>query len=796
MRKKPNQSFNTRAFFFSLLRFPLSILVFFGRPFYYACTFLLLYIYAFSIISVPTLWEQLKQKIPKKGKVPRKPPELVLRFPSLSPSALLRGTPTVMYSGIAAIFMLTALTTFSYFYIFKDLPSPKELITRKQILTTKIYDRNHVVLYKMFKDENRTLVPLSTVPIPLQQATIAIEDKDFYAHGGFSLRGIARAMVANIQGKKIEGGSTITQQLIKNTLLTPEKTLRRKIREVILSVMVEAMVNKEKILEMYFNEVSYGGSVYGVEEASRRYFDKSVRDLSLAESAYLAGLPQAPSAFSPFGPTPELGFTRQQQVLQRMVEDGYITQEHATKASEEKLVFRADINDIKAPHFVMYVRDLLAKQFGEDTVSQGGLEVVTTLDYGVQQAAEKAVDQEMARVQRFHITNGATLVTNPKDGEILAMVGSRNYFDIARDGQVNVTIRPRQPGSSIKPLTYATAFEHGFTPSTILDDSPVTYTTIGSPPYSPKNYDGAFHGKVPVRIALASSYNIPAVKTLATIGIKTVVEKAREMGITTWEDQRASQFGLSLTLGGGEVKMTDMAMLYGTFANNGMSVPLNPFLLIKNAKGEVLYKNPCPADPQTNPCGGKRSLDPRIAYQITNILADNAARAPTFGMTSVLAIQKQQVAVKTGTTNSMRDNWTLGYTTNRLVAVWVGNNDNSPMSYVASGITGASPIWNAVMRSLLDETRPHTFGSAPDGLIKKRICVPTGTLSCQACPVQRDDYFILGTEPKTACKNETFAPPEQPPADGTQNQTPPTPQPRNIQPLPRNTILDGATTGQ
>src|SRR3989344_7081700 len=411
MRKKPNQSFNTRAFFFSLLRFPLSILVFFGRPFYYACAFLLLYIYAFSIISVPALWEQFKQKIPKKGKAPRKLPELVLRFPSLSPSALLRGTPTVLYSGITAIFMLTALITFSYFYIFKDLPSPKELITRKQILTTKIYDRNHVVLYKMFKDENRTLVPLSAVPIALQQATIAIEDKDFYAHGGFSLRGIARAMVVNIQGEKIEGGSTITQQLIKNTLLTPEKTLRRKIREVILSVMVEAMVNKEKILEMYFNEVSYGGSVYGVEEASRRYFDKSVRDLSLAESAYLAGLPQAPSAFSPFGPTPELGFTRQQQVLQRMVEDGYITQEQADSAKGEKLIFQPDLNDIRAPHFVMYVRDLLAKQYGEEVLAQGGLDVITTLDYTIQQLAQQSVEKELQRLQRMHVTNAAALVT-------------------------------------------------------------------------------------------------------------------------------------------------------------------------------------------------------------------------------------------------------------------------------------------------------------------------------------------------------------------------------------------------
>jgi membrane carboxypeptidase/penicillin-binding protein PbpC len=371
--------------------------------------------------------------------------------------------------------------------------------------------------------------------------------------------------------------------------------------------------------------------------------------------------------------------------------------------------------------------------------------------------AEEAVETEMVKVQRFHITNGAAMVTDPKNGAVLAMVGSRNYFDTKNDGQVNVTLRERQPGSSIKPLTYATAFEkQGLSPSSVIEDAPITYRVVGSPPYSPKNYDGKYHGKVTVRQSLGSSYNIPAVKTLASVGVPAVVEKGRQMGITSWTEAAASRFGLSLTLGGGEVKMADMTQMYGTFANGGVTVPLNPILQVKNYKGEVIYTNPC-RDENTL-CGGNKVLDPRIAYQITSVLSDNAARAPAFGTNSVLNIPKQQVAVKTGTTNSMRDNWTFGYTDTRLVGAWVGNNDNSAMSYVASGITGASPIWNTIMKSLLDENNPHTFAQ-PSDLVKVKICVTTGTLPCSACKFIREESFIPGTEPKNACRDEQFASP-------------------------------------
>jgi len=761
-RQKKTQNIFTIPFPISVIR---SLLIALGKPLYYTTAFLLLYAFVFFGLGIPFLIRILISKIPhisfhfwtKKSKTNIAPVSSTLTFrpawrfflqtfPSFAGGLVLSGM--IIGSGVGF-----------YDFVLKDLPSPKDLINRQPPLTTKIYDRNGELLYKLYKSENRTLVSLSTIPVALKQATIAIEDKDFYNHNGFSIKGIVRAAKADLEGKRIQGGSTITQQLVKNTLLTTEKTMKRKVRELILSFMVETSLSKDEILEMYFNEVSFGGTVHGVEEASRRYFGKSVKELSLGESAYLAGLPQAPSTYSPFGPNPQLGFVRQHQVLQRMFDDGYITQEQVAQAKEEKIIFQPDITDIKAPHFVMYVRELLATEYGEDIVAQGGLEVYTTLDYQLQKKAEEAVNAELEKLKNMHVTNGAVIVTNPKTGEILAMVGSRNYFDVAHDGQVNVTLRPRQPGSSIKPLTYAAALEKGFTPSTVIEDAPITYKVLGSPPYTPKNYDGKYHGKVTVRTALANSFNIPAVKVLAAVGIQHVIEKGRSMGLTTWGEENSSRFGLSLTLGGGEVLMADMAKLYGTFANFGLTTDLYPLLKVKDHQGKILYQHPCTDGNETpdeeRPCLATRTLDPRVAWQITNILSDNVARSTAFGLRSVLYIPNQEVAVKTGTTNSLRDNWTIGYTNNRLVASWVGNNDNSAMSYVASGITGASPIWNIVMKNLLDEKNPHHFAT-PSGLIKVKVCIPTGTLGCNACPVQRDDYFVPGTEPKQACTEEMF----------------------------------------
>lgn len=658
------------------------------------------------------------------------------------------------FASLAFTVAIASIGYGAYFFVFDGLPSALDLTKKDQALTTRILDRNGQLLYRIYDDENRTLVPLNRISPYLIQATIAIEDRDFYRHSGFSIKGISRALLANIQGKEIQqGGSTITQQLVKMRLLTTERTVQRKLRELVLAVLVEGIYTKDEILEMYLNQVAYGGSTYGVEEASWRYFNKPANELTLNEAALLAGLPAAPSAYTPFGSNPEFAYTRQEEVFRRMIEDQFVTPEQVAEARQQKLVFNRNATDIKAPHFVMYVRQLLAEQYGEETLTTGGLEVRTTLDLDVQNETQKLVTDEVSNLKRLRINNGAALVTNPKSGEILAMVGSIDYFDFANDGQVNVILRPRQPGSSIKPFTYALSLMQGKSPASVIADAPIAFNSPGSPPYVPKNYDGKFHGNVTIRESLASSYNIPAVKTLNEVGISNFIDFAEELGITTWKDRK--RFGLSLTLGGGEVRMLDLAQAYSVFPNAGHAVAPNPLLEVRNFRGELLYHNECALD-NTNCWQGGNTISPLVAYQITDILSDNKARTPAFGPSSVLFIPGQQVAVKTGTTNSMRDNWTVGYTTDRMVSVWVGNNDNTPMSYVASGITGASPIWNKIMRSLLDEKKPHLF-ALPDNLVRVAICTRTGTLPCSGCPSVREEVFAKGSEPKKACNPQYFA---------------------------------------
>lgn len=653
---------------------------------------------------------------------------------------------------LAALVMSWLIFSFTYWlnsYIFKDLPVAGDLSVKEQQVSTKILDRNGEILFKIYEDENRTLLPLSQIPNSVIAATVAIEDKDFFVHRGFSLSGILRAAIANLKGERLQGGSTITQQLVKNRLLNSERTFSRKIKELLLSIMVEIHYTKDEILEMYLNQVAYGGNAYGIEEASQKFFGKSARELTLAESALLAGLPQSPSVYTPFGSNPELAYARQEEVLRRMVEDGYISNEQAQQATKEPLLLNEDRVDIKAPHFVMYIRRLLAKQFGEELLNTGGLEVRTTLDFSLQKEAEKVITDEINSLTRLNIQNSAALVTNPQTGEILSMVGSVDYFDFANDGQVNVTIRPRQPGSSIKPINYALAIENGKTTQDIIDDSPVTYHTLGAKPYSPKNYDGKFHGKVTLKEALASSYNVPAVKTLAESGISNMIDLAEKMGITTFNDR--SRFGLSLTLGGGEVTMTEMAEVYGTFANLGKHMTLNPILEITDYNGTIYYQNHCAL--QKANCDGEHVIKPETSYLITDILSDNDARTPAFGPFSTLQIPNQEVAVKTGTTNNLRDNWTIGYTTNRLVAVWVGNNDNTPMSYVASGITGASPIWNKIMRMQLSEDQTHQF-IIPENIVEAKVCFKQSFTPCEYCPATslKTEYFVKGTEIKYSCE--------------------------------------------
>lgn len=652
-----------------------------------------------------------------------------------------------------AVFCIVTLSIGNVFFgiydgVVKNLPLASSLRSHTPALTTRIYDRNGVLLYSIFKDENRSLVKLSELPPYLPQAFVSMEDQEFFEHRGISFRGLARAVqVFFFEPWHTEGGSTITQQLVKNILLTNERTFSRKLKEMIIAIQVEREFSKQEILEMYLNEVSFGGSIYGVEEAAKTYFGKPAKELSLEESAFLAGLPQAPSVYTPYGTHPELGIARQHEVLRRLFEDGKISAIQFEQVKNTQLSFIHTKNDIKAPHFVMYVREKLAKELGEQVVAQGGLEVYTTLDFNLQTKVQEIVTKEVNSLKNLRISNGAALVTDPRTGEILAMVGSKDYYDTKNDGQVNVTQRPRQPGSAIKPLTYATAFERGFTPATLIEDSPISIPIPGSKPYAPVNYDNSYHGNVSVRRALASSYNIPAVKTLMSIGVPNLVEKAKSMGISTWTNP--SRYGLSITLGAAEVYMTDMSVAYSTFVNAGVSVPLQYIKEIKDSSGKTVVYNPCI---QTKaPCGGKKTLDPRIAYQIVSILSDNVARSPAFGLHSVLNIPNQQVMVKTGTTNGLRDNWTFGGTTERLVATWVGNNDNSPMSKVTSGVIGASPIWAKIIKQVVNENAPHVF-PIPEGIVKISMCGSSGKIACGNCGTSYDEFFLPGTEPAKDCR--------------------------------------------
>jgi 1A family penicillin-binding protein len=605
------------------------------------------------------------------------------------------------------------------------------LVDSPPSLSTKIYDRHGQLLYQIYKDENRSLISLKDLPSYVIGATLAAEDKNFYHHFGIDPIGIARASYNNFTKGTTQGGSTITQQLVKNTLLSTEKTLTRKLKELVLAIEVEMHYSKDEILEMYLNQVGYGGTAYGIEEAAHQYFGKSARDLSLSESAMLAGLPISPTLLSPWGTTPYLGKIRQQQVLESMVQTGVITENDKVAALSTPLIFHPQGVSIKAPHFVMYVKDLLVKEYGEAKVGRGGLIVKTTLDLNIQNILQNEINTELALINRLNVQNGAGLVVSPKTGEVLAMVGSHDFFDSKHDGQVNIVMQERQPGSSIKPITYALALSSGLTPSSTIDDSPICFKMAGQPNYCPKNYDSRFHGQVTLRTALGSSYNIPAIKLLNTYGVKNMIELAKKMGITTWED--SSRFGLSLTLGGGEITMLDMASVYSVFANQGVKVTLNPIISVEDSRGVSLTKN--------NQSPPAEVIDPAVAYQINSILSDQSARAPAFGINSVLNLPGKNVAVKTGTTNNLRDNWTFGYTQNILIGTWVGNNDNSPMSSVASGITGASPIWARTMQKLLNSTTPDPF-TPPGNMVRLNT-------SCNGIP--KYEYFIKGTEPKVDC---------------------------------------------
>ncbi|OGG00957.1 hypothetical protein A2153_02570 [Candidatus Gottesmanbacteria bacterium RBG_16_38_7b] len=662
--------------------------------------------------------------------------------------------------------LLIPLLSIIYFYIIilKDLPLPSRLKTIEVPQTTKIMDRQGVLLYEIYAEQNRTLVKLAELPAYVGEAIVAIEDKDFYKHKGINpIGGIMRAVKETILKKKLQGGSTITQQLVKNALLTSERTVSRKIKEMILATWSEIIYSKDQILEMYLNQVPYGGTAWGIEAAAETYFGKSARDLTLAEATYLAGLPAAPTTYSPYGSHPENARNRQIAVLLRMVEDGYLTIAEKEKAIKEELKIKPAKIDIKAPHFVMYVREKLVEKYGEKMVAQGGLKVTTTLDLTLQELAQQAVASEVADLKNLKVTNGAAVVTRPPTGEILAMVGSKDYF-ATESGNFNVTTSHRQPGSAIKPLNYAVGLEtKKVTPATLFLDTPTCFHVAGQRPYCPVNYDGKFHGPQQLRFALGNSFNIPAVKMMAINGVETVIASASAYGISTFKDP--SKYGLSLTLGGGEVTMLDMARAFGVFGNSGIKKDLTSILKIENSRGKILEEFDDPnfkVDikkeinyPSSLLIPGERVMSSETAFLISHILLDNNARSQMFGPTSLLYIPNKGVSVKTGTTDDKRDNWTIGYTPNFLAAVWVGNNDNSPMHpYLTSGVTGAAPIWNKIMKELL-KNQPDLWPKQPSGIVGAHICSMSGKTppnSDEGAPdrgcATRYEYFIAGTVPR------------------------------------------------
>ena len=640
----------------------------------------------------------------------------------------------------AALFFLVSGLIFGTILVAiysRKLPSPNTLISRDMELSTKIYDRNGELLYDVHGEKDRVLVQLDDVPLHLRQATIAMEDQNFYRHKGFDVTGYIRSIGTILTGRGLAGGSTLTQQLVKNALLTSERTLPRKIKEFILAIQIERRYSKDEILQMYLNEIPYGGQAWGIEAAAQMFFGKKTSELSLAEGAMLAGLPQATTRYSPRN-DPEAAKWRQQQVLRRMVEDGYLTQEEADLASAEELELRPLGANIRAAHFVMYVRQLLEERYGTAMVEEGGLKVTSSLDIEMQEQAEHIVYEEVNKAKGLLVGNGALAAMDPKTGQILAMVGSKDYFDASTDGNVNVTLRERQPGSSIKPINYVTAFKQGYTSATVLMDVPTTFPGgEGLPDYNPVNYDGKFRGPMQLRYTLGNSINVAAVKLLKLVGIPAMLDTAHAMGITTLNEPE--RYGLSLTLGGGEVKLLDMVTAYSTFASGGIRRDPIGILKVEDKEGHILE--------EWHEMQGQRVLSEEHAYLISDILADNGARWDAFGEWSPLRIANYQAAVKTGTTDDKRDNWTIGYTPNLTVGVWVGNNDNSPMHpQLSSGITGAAPIWHRAMETFLPG-RPKEDFKRPEGIVEAEVDKLSGMLSGEGTQETRQEIFVKGTAP-------------------------------------------------
>jgi len=622
-------------------------------------------------------------------------------------------------------------------WVAKDLPNPDRIIDRTVAESTKIFDRTgEQLLFEIHGTEKRTIVKLEEIPQYLIDATLTAEDRNFYQHRGLSITGILRSYLKNLTTGSRVGGSTLTQQLVKNAILSPEKTYTRKLKEAILAYQIEKRFSKDEILQLYFNEIPYGSTAYGAEAAAQTYFGKSVRDITLAQAALLAALPKAPSFYSPYGSNIDELFGRQQFILNTMVDEGYLVREEADAAIAEKIEFRKRAEAITAPHFVMMVREQLVEKYGELAVEQGGLQVITTLDLYKQKLAEEVIDQLAKRNEDYLATNAALVSIDPKTGQVLALVGSRDFFNEEIDGQVNVADRPRQPGSSFKPIVYAAVFQKGYTPETILYDVVTTFLNYDGRDYEPKNYNLAEHGPVTVRTALAGSLNIPAVKAIYLAGIDKVIDLAEALGYTTLSDR--SRFGLSLVLGGGEVTLLEHTNAFGVFAREGEWHPVATLLEVRDKDGTVLEKFEKVE---------KKVLETQVARQINSILSDNSARAYIFGESNHLTLPNRPVAAKTGTTNDYHDAWTIGYTPSIATGVWVGNSNNDAMKRGADGSVLAAPIWQQFMARLLTGTpveqfqpptpttsdKPVLNGSLAQG-IKVKIDKTTGKLATNLTP--------------------------------------------------------------
>jgi 1A family penicillin-binding protein len=654
--------------------------------------------------------------------------------------------------GLLSLVLLIVAGIAGWLWLFGDLPALDSLPARLHTPSVRIVDRNGRLLYEALDEQGgrHAVIPLEAVPLACRQAAIATEDRRFYSHPGVDLQGVLRAVWINLRrGDALAGGSTITQQVARNLLLDQaergERSLRRKLREALLAWRLTRYFTKDEVLALYLNQTYYGGMAYGLEAAAQTFFGRPAAQLDLAECALLAGLPQAPALYNPYT-NPEAARARQSTVLRLMEQDGYITAEQRRLAEREPLALAEKPYPIEAPHFVMMVRAELDRQFSPEQIYQrGGLVVRTTLDLDWQKLAEAAVSRHLEQLQRsedglgHNVHNAALVAMHPRSGEVLALVGSPDYFDEAHAGAINMALASRQPGSAIKPLVYAAALDPtapggGWTAATMLLDVSTSFITSEGKAYIPANYDLREHGPVLLREALASSLNIPAVLALQHVGLQNFSALARKLGISTLGDPQT--YDLSLALGGGEVRLTELTAAYAVFANGGYSVSPQLILEVRDFQGNQVYQPTAP--PQT------RLLDERIAWLISDILSDPDARRLGFGANSLLRLDRP-AAVKTGTTSNFHDNWTVGYTPDLVVGVWSGNTDYQPMREV-NGLSGAAPIWHQFMRSAL-AGRPARSFVRPPGLVQVEVCKLSGLLPTPQCPYRRMEWFISGTEP-------------------------------------------------